>query len=233
MVGLDDTDKKILKSLGKSPLHPSALARQTGLGRTTISYRLKRLGRLGLVRKSTMGRKSVWNIVFRNDGINNYFKIYRSKDILKAYNQILDLPKHTIILSAQGTGAVEGEFKNLPPSFIQEAHRVFKRKKIILKGFSNKEALKSFFQIKQTLIKSHIGRSLGVKVFNDNKFSSDGEVMSTKYFLLLSNPKAKQVVVVKDPGITKLIHDILELLFELMEGTPNFDLNTHLEKTHF
>jgi hypothetical protein len=52
--------------------------------------------------------------------------------------------------------------------------------------------------------------------------------MSTKKLLLLSNPIAKQVVVIKDKGITEIVYDILDLVFEILDGRNTFDLNNYL-----
>lgn len=229
MIGVDNLDNKILKILGDEPVHSSEISRKLGVLRTTIQYRLNRLANLGLIKKVVVGRKSVWYPVYKNEHNKNQYRVYRGGEIVQAYNQLLNLPKQTPILSIQGSDAAKGEFDNLPALFIKEAHRVFKRKRIVMKGISNKKALNHFDKLNKDMIKSHIGRPQGLKIFSNGSFMAPGEIMSTENFLLLSNPKSKFVLVIKDKGITKIMNDTLKLVFELLDGEKFFDLNGWLK----
>jgi len=75
------------------------------------------------------------------------------------------------------------------------------------------------------MIKSHIGRSQGLKIFSNDSFIAPGEIMSTESFLLLANPKSKFALVIKDKGVTKIVNDTLRLVFDLLDGEKFFDLN--------
>ena len=228
MLALDNLDNKILGLIGKQGLHPSEISRKIGALRTTIQYRLKRFERSGFAVKRSEGRKTVWSAVFRREHNKSRFRVYKGKDIIHAYGQLLSLPVGTTILSVQGSQAARGEFISLPPLFIKEAHRVFKRKNIILKGMTNEKALSVFKGLDESLIQSHIGRTLGVRLFRDNHFLGTGEIMSTEKFLLLSNPIVGQAVVVKDGGIASVVYDVLDLVFEILDGRNTFDLNDYL-----
>ncbi|MEK7136499.1 MAG: winged helix-turn-helix domain-containing protein [Patescibacteria group bacterium] len=232
MITFDILDRKIMSALHFTPLHSSALSRKIGESRTTIVYRLKRLSQHGYTKKTIVGRKSVWTIVERKLGSKSHIQIFKGTEMMTGYRQLFNLAPRTILLCAQGAGAVRGQFRNLPAPFIMNAHRVFKRKKITLKGLTNVTALKEFRHVGQTLLKSHLGRSLGVKIFNDHHLLQNSELMSAPDFLFIGNPVKKRVVILKDKDITGLIYEILSLLFELMEKGPNFDLNTYLKKTH-
>lgn len=229
MIGTDDLDNKILKLLGKEPLHPSEISRRLGVLRTTVHYRLNKLHHSGLAKKTTRGRKSIWRPVYKNTHNKNQYRVYRDKDIIQAYKQLLTLPRQTIILAVQGSDAAKSEFDNLPPLFIKEAHKTFKRKGIIMKGLSNEKLLEHFDKLSKEMINSHIGRPQGLKIFSDNKFLAPGEVMSTENFLLLSNPKSQFVLVVKDKGVAKIVNDTLKVLFEFLDGNKTFDLNHYLK----
>lgn len=233
MIGLDKKDNEILDLIWKKPLHTSELARQLGIKRTTLTYRLQRFVKSGFVESTTSGRKSLYSPKFNKTGAKNHFQIFKGREIASAYREFFDLPKNSIILSVQGSGAANAEMRNLPRSFITEAHRVFKKKGIILKGFSNEKAFKAFEKIEKPLIKSHIGRSLGIKVFNNNLFTCKGEIMVASKLLLLGNPEAKKVILIKDKEIVQVVYDVLTLLFELLEDTSTFDLNSYLKKTYF
>ncbi len=229
MIGMDNLDNKILVLLGREAIYPSEISRKLGILRTTIQYRLSRLHRAGLVEKNIIGRKSLWRPVFRNTHNKNHYRIYKGGDIVQAYRQLLNLPSQSTILAVQGTGAAKSEFDNLPLLFIKEAHKILKRKGIIMKGISNEKSVKLFDNLNADIVRSHIGRPQGLKVFSDEKFTASGELMSTAEFLLLSNPKTKVALVIKDVGVTKIVNDAMKLLFELMEGSKNFDLNSYLK----
>lgn len=229
MIKTDDLGNKILKLLDKDPSHPSEISRILKVPRTTIHYRLNRLCLLGFVKKTSRGRKSVWQPIYKNTHNKNYYRIYKGREIIEAYNQLLNLPKQTIILAVQGKEAVKGEFDNLPPLFIKKAHKILKRKGIIMKGISNRKSLELFNNLSGDMIRSHIGRSQGLKMFSNDRFLSPGEVMSTENFLLLSNPKLQFILVVKDKGITKIVNDIFKTLFELLDENKTFDLNHYLK----
>lgn len=229
MIGVDDLDNKILKLLGKEPLHPSEISRKLGVLRTTIHYRLDRLYHAGLAKKTTSGRRSIWRPVYKNTHNKNHYRVYRDKDIIQAYKQLLILPRQTMILAIQGSSAAKSEFDNLPPLFIKEAHKILKRKGIVMKGISNERSLGLFDKLSGDMIKSHIGRAQGLKMFSDDKFLAPGEVMSTENFLLLVNPKSQCALVIKDRGVTKVVNDTLKVLFELLDGDKTFDLNRYLK----
>jgi len=228
MLVLDNLDNKILTTISKQELHPSEMGRRLGTSRTTIQYRLKKMEELGFAKKRTAGKKTLWSSVFRQEHNKKHFKTYKGNDSLQAYRQLLSLPAETIVFSIQGNRAAKGEFSALPEQFIKEAHRVFKRKGLIIKGIANEEALRAFTGFEKSLLQSHVGRTLGIKLFHDNHFLGSGEIFSTKKLLILSNPVAKNAVVIKDKGITEIVYDLLELMFIMLDGRSTFDLNQYL-----
>jgi len=229
MISVNDLDNKILKLLGKEPSYPSEISRKVGVLRTTVQYRLKRLDNAGLVKKTVRGRKSIWQPIYKNTHNKNHYRVYSGRDIIQAYKQLLILPRQTIILAIQGADAAKSGFYNLPPLFIKEAHKILKRRGIIMRGILNQKSLGVFDKLSGDMIKSHIGRAQGLKMFSDDKFLASGEVMSTEKLLLLSNPKSNFALVIKDKGVTKIVNDTLKVLFELLDGDKTFDLNRYLE----
>jgi len=225
---MNKLDQKIISLLGKNPAHPSEIARNLVAPRTTIQYRLRKMERSGIVKNSKLGKKTIWELTFKNLHDKNHFRIYKGIESYQAYKQILDLPKNSIILVIQGSKAAEKEFSCLPEIFIKEVHRTLKKKTIILKGLSNKKSLDLFDAINGEIVDSHIGRPLGVKFLFGDIFCGSGEIMSTRKKLLLSNPEAKRTIVIKDRAIAKIIHETLQLLFEMMDGYKVFDLNQFL-----
>ncbi len=229
MIGTDNLDNKILQLLGKKPFHPSLISRRMGIPVTTIQYRLYRLAKANLAKKYIVGRKSLWRPTFKKTHNKNLFKLYKKRDYIQGYNHLLSLPKGTLMLTVQGRDAAFGELANVPPLFIKKAHRVFKRKNIVMKGIFNDKSLPLFDQVDKDMINSHIGRPLGLKMLTNDSFLASGEVMSTENFLLLANPRARFVLIIKDRGITKVVNDVLELMFGYIDNHKTFDLNDYLK----
>jgi len=231
MLGLDKTDQKILKIISKKPSYLSEIARESSIWRTTIQYRLKRLEKIGLVKKNKKGIKSIWQRVYKKDWNKNIFKIYTGKEIFNAYNHFLKLPKESVILAIQGVKAAEGELCGIPPSFIQMAHHNFKKRKIIIKSIINEEILNIFNLLKKEMIKSHIGRGTGIKIITHDKLLLGyGEIMATPKLTLLGNLLEKRVVLIKDKNIAQILYETLEILFDAFEEKGSFDLNKYLKE---
>ena len=151
--------------------------------------------------------------------------------MVSAYNHFLNLPKETVILCVQGAGAAKGEFYGLPSPFIRIAHRVFKKKKIIIKGVINKKILEIFNILDKETIKSHIGRGIGIKIaIQDKLLLGPGEIMATPKFVLFGNPEAKRVIIIKDKSIAEIIYETLEIIFDALEEKGSFDLNQYLKE---
>ncbi|MFA6415878.1 MAG: winged helix-turn-helix domain-containing protein [Candidatus Paceibacterota bacterium] len=229
MISLDELDNKILAELGKKPSYPSKISRKLGVLRTTIHYRLSKLAGAGLAKKIIDGRKSIWSPIYKNTHNKNLYRVYEGRKIVQAYRQLLNLPRQTIVFVIQGSGAAKSELDNLPPLFIKEAHRILKKKEIIMKGILNEKTLSHFDQLGKDLVDSHIGRPQGIKMFSGDEFISNGEIMSTDKFLLLSNPQSGHALIIKDHGITKIINDMFKTLFDLLDGNKTFDLNYYLK----
>jgi len=230
MIGLDDLDRKILGLLGEEPAYPSEISRKLGALRTTVQYRLCRLHKSGLAFKVIRGRKSIWRAIYQKPHNKNRYRVYVGRDIVHAYKELFTLPRHTVIFAIQGSDAARGEFDSLPPLFIRDAHRILKRKGIIMKVASNEQSLGAFDALNDTMVRSHIGRTQGVKIFSGNIFLSAGEIMSTEKLLLLSNPKLGFVLVIKERGITAIVNDTLKTLFEFLDDYKTFDLNRYLNR---
>jgi len=227
MIGTDTQDNRILSFLRKQPIHVSEMSRHLGIKRTSVTYRLQRLERLGLIKGSLLGNKRTYSLKFKKVGLKDYIQNYSGDAMADAYKNLLHLPKETIIFAIQGNHAAKWHLKHLPESLISEIHRVFKKKKIILRGISNTEVVNIFKKMSTSMIRSHKGRTLGIKLL-ENKFAGDGEMMVTKNFILLSNPRAKRVILIKDPAITEMVYEVLALLLESLGSIRIIDINAYL-----
>lgn len=225
-----DLDSKILNLLGKKPSYPSSIAKDLGFLRTSINYHLTNLEKNKLIKKEKIGRKTIYSIVYEKKGSKDLYKLYTGKDgLIQAYYQIFKLPKKSIILVIQGSESAKDELLNLPSNLIKESHKIVKKKNLIMKGISNKKILESLDSMKKDMMASHIGRTQSFRIVSDSKFLSSAEIFSTNKFILLSNPKNKKALIIKDKEIVKIINDTLSFIFEFMENYKTFDINNYLK----
>ena len=211
MIILDKKDKQILSILKKGPYYPSLISKKTGIVRTTVNYRLCKLHTYKYVDRHTQGKKVIWQIVPGNIFGKEHFRLYKENEIVNGYNELLRLPKNTVILSIQGYNAARNELRHLPHYFIKEAHRVFKRKNIVIRGIVNKKSLECFKDLQGAMIQSHTGRGMGLTLLEGDILLGSGECMATNDMLLLANPEKRTVLIVKDRDITEIFYQILNI----------------------
>lgn len=222
---LDGVDRKIIDLLNLAPAHPSILARKVGLPRTTISYRLNRFQKHGIASMQKNGRKCLWQSTVPAVLDSGPVCIYRGNEIETAYSKLLTLPKRSEIISIQGGEAARGEILSLSVSFIRKAHRIFKTKGFVLKGISHESAIKHLAGVNKELIKSHVGRSVGLKLFTNELFKGGGEIFVSDSFVLISNPSQKMAITCTDKGVAGVMKDTCVLIYDLLGNMQSFDIN--------
>lgn len=231
---LKKIDAKVIKSIGVGHLSAVQIANKIGCGKTTVQYSLQKLFAARLVNRSNgRGREILYSLnkkTVNEARESRLIEVYSGKNLLQAYNSFLKLPKHSTIYSIQGLGAVNSIFKVLPADFIKKVHASYRRKGIILKGFSNERILGPINSIPKGMLESHIGRATGLKLIAGGDFLGPCEVFSTKYFLFLCNVSKKRALVIKDKDIAGLIHEVLRVSYESFEGTKTFDLNEYFRQ---
>lgn len=227
---LDEIDNNILRVLDRTTVSASELARELGVGRTMLRYRLIKFEEAGMVKRRVSGRRTLWEREVPRSHNKNHFRVYRGVRFPEAYRGLFSLPKDSHIYCIQGSQAARGEFLSLPASFLKEGHRVFKRRRFVLKVISNEKVNQECADINRELLKSHIGRTLGAKLFSDDRFLGEAEILSASGFLLLSNPEAKEATVIKEKAVAQIVYETLDFVFELTDFQNSFDLNRYLKQ---
>jgi hypothetical protein len=227
-------NRDILKALGARKLTAADIARKIGYPRTTIQFRLKGLLRERLISKSAyVGRKIFYSVNAKavNEARGSrLIQIFTGTNIIHGYSDFVDAPKNSIIYSIQGAIAVKRILKALPTDFIKEAHRKFKRRGVILKGFANKKSLSMFSEIDTEMVKSHSGRSVGVKLIEGGIFEGPCELLCSMSSLLISDLEKRRAILLKDKDVVGLMFEILSLLYSSSEHIRVFSLNEYLNK---
>lgn len=228
---LSDADRRILARLARAPLHTSVLAREVGVPRTTVAYRLRQLKERGLVERHTVRRKPFWRLSFRPGRRAGWCRTFRGGEIVQVYSELLSLPRNSVVYCIQGRDAPAAEFAVLPHELIQRLHRAYKSRRILFRCISNTEILQVFQRVRldRTMIASHIGRLVSAKLFTNGLFLGSGELVVTRNFVLLTNPKTRVAVRIRDDGIVDIVYDLLSLLFDVIEPVDSFDLNRYLQ----
>lgn len=222
-------DSLIIRKLKLRPMHPSEISREINIPRTTIAYRLKMLEKSKIVKHKTVGRKCVWEMNFVKNN-NELFSYYHGDDFENAFAECLKIKKASVVLSVQGVDAAIYELKNVSRALVFKVHRHFKKNGIVFKSITNEKALEVFRKIDKKYVASHSGRAGGLKLFKNSAFLGDGEIAVCEQFVLISNPKTKDSILIKEPGLVRTINQVFSLLFDSIENIPGINLNSYLNK---
>ena len=231
MLNLDGIDKKIIKNLKTSDSYPSKLSRELKYPRTTISFRLSRLKREDFVESYKKSNITFYKIKYKKVHNKENIKLYKgADDLISAYSQITALPSRSIIHIIQPSEAAKNQLKFLPKNFLKQSQRKMKSKKFVLKAISNVKILSIIKNLEKETLKSHKNRPIVVKLFKNNLFDYSTEIFSSKSFLLISNTKNLTAVVIKNKDTTRLVYDLMYVLFNLSDKIPSFNLNKFVEE---
>lgn len=81
------------------------------------------------------------------------------------------------------------------------------------------------------MIKSHLDRTIGVKMFTNNSFIGYGEIISTKKFFSFANQKKKRAIVITDKEMVEIFYETIALLFESLSDKSSFNFNSYIKET--
>lgn len=226
-------DKKIIQALGASRLNANSLSMRTGVGKTTIQYRLSKMLEFGLIHRFFVSdRKILYGVnkkAVNEARSSNIIEVFSGVHAIQAYRDFLEAPRQSTIYSIQGTEAIERLVKSLPHGFVEGAHSRQRRKNILLKGFVN-ENIKSFIKSwPAEMVKSHVGRTVGLKMVDGKILSGPCEILCTDSVIMLHNTEKNRVVVIKDKEISRFIYEIIGFLYDNLR-IPVFPLNEFLKK---
>jgi hypothetical protein len=157
-------------------------------------------------------------------------EVFTGPQLVQAYKYLTEAPRQSVIYSIQGAEAIKNAFKILPEDLIKSAHRRYKRKNIILKGFTNKQSLSTMEGLDEEMVQSHIGRTVGLKLVEGDIFLGSCELLCIQSALLLINTAKKRAIVIKDKEVAYLLFEILSMLYNISDDIQVFSLNDYLKK---
>lgn len=231
MILLDTIDTRVLSYIRKEEAHTSLIADELCIPRTNVAYRLRRLEKFGRVESKTVGRKTIWRLAKKREHNKELIREFAGTEYYECYKILFTLKKEDSLYVLQGIEAGRAEFKTIPHYLIEDIHRHYKRKKIIMHSVINKEILSVFSEISEHLRASHTGRVQNVRAI-DSLFTSCGECFVSKDFLLIVNPQKKRGLLIKEADIVSLINDFMKLFFTFSDQLESIDLNRHLTKVN-
>lgn len=227
MLILDTIDRQILSSLRKNKAHPSLIAKELRIPRTSVAYRLQRLKKFNRVESKIEGRKTVWKLTKKRAHNKELIHEFSGPEYYECYKILYTLPKLSALYILQGVEAGKAEFKTIPHYLIEDIHTMYRRRKIIMRAIVNKKILSVFDRISDQLKKSHLDRTQGIQL-TDSLFTSSGELFVAKDFVLLVNPEKKRAVTIKDADIVMLMNDFMQLFYTLSDELEHLDLNKYI-----
>lgn len=227
MILLDTTDTRILSLIRKNETHASLIAKRLDTPRTSVAYRLRRLMNFGRIESRIDGRKVLWRLSKRREHNKELIREFSGTGYYECYKILFTLKKEESLYVLQGIEAGRAEFKTIPHYLIEDIHRHYKRKKIIMHSVINKKILSVFDEITEHMRTSHRGRVQNVRAV-DSLFTSCGECFVSKSFILIVNPQKKRGLLIKEGDIVSLISDFMKLFFTFSDQLENIDLNRQL-----
>lgn len=226
-------DKKIIKALGASRLDAYSLSVKIGLGKTTTQYRLNKMVKLGLIERFFISdRKILYGTTKKAANEvhdSRLIEVFTGLNVTRAYESFIESRRKSSIYSVQGTGAIRLLLAGLPTKFIKEAHMRHKHKSVLIKGFVNENAKSVIQTMRPDLIKSHTGRTVGLKLVSGNVLRGDGEILCSKSAVMFHNTRKRRAIVIKDQEISEFIYEILDFSYN-ESSMPTFPLNDFLSK---
>ncbi len=227
------TDKKIIQALGARRLNANSLSEKTSIGKTTIQYRLGKMLENGLIQRFVISeRKILYGVnkkAVNEARSSNIIEVFSGAHAIQAYRDFLESPKQSTIYSIQGMEAIERLVKSLPQGFVAGAHNRQKRKNILLKGFVHENIRQTIKAWPSEIVKSHIGRTVGLKMVEGKILRGPCEMLCTESVIMFHNTDKKRVVVVKDKEISRFIYEIIGFMYDNLQ-IPVFPLNEYLKQ---
>lgn len=227
-------DTKIIDFLGNKKMNATKISKKLVLGRTTIQYRLQKLVREKVLHREKGFKHEVLYSINRNilniSGNSRQLGAFSDKNIIRAYKYITELPKDNVIYSIQGKEAVRNIFKILPNDFIKSAHSTYRRKRFIIKGIINKNTINDINGMDKEMAKSHIGRTVGLRLIDGNILNGPCELISCKSVFLISNTEDRKTFIIKDKNIVTFLYEIFAMLYETSDNIRIFNLNDYFKQ---
>lgn len=219
-------DRKIIQSLGVKGKTAQYISQKTGIGKTTVVYRLQKMVTSRLVRKETLSPRKILYFV-NAKSVNEardsrLYEEFSKSQMILAYRHLADLPKHSVIYGVQSVLAAKKSLEKFPKETIQQFHDLYKKKGLVLKGISNSKVAEVFSQVSYTLRTSHSGRTVAAKLISGDIFMGPCEVLSSRDFFIISNFQNMRSIVVKDHLVANFVYEIFALLFNVCPAERMF-----------
>jgi hypothetical protein len=238
MIGSDELDTKILRSLVRSSATVPELARTLGISKTTTEYRLKRLLALKSVeRKCIPGRPPVikWTIGSSRLQFKNYVSIYRNQDMVRAAAALMRVRKKTTIYLIEGKKAIEitnHKSSNKPMSI--KLQNMFRRRQIINKIIVHPDTPQTMLRVKnETYIKARKKRVIDMRFLPHRSLLGPGYYIFAPNMIVIFSEAKKYAVVIRDEPVTRMLYDMIALLFDNLDSiqqAKHFDFARFIEQ---
>jgi predicted transcriptional regulator len=227
MIGLDSKDSRLLTAISRKPQSAASLTRSTGIGRTTVARRLKRLASLHLVqRQKVSGREDVWQMSTSRTRGKGDIHIYRGRDLARAYAYLKTIPKNSIAYAFNGERAVylgklRAEQYRTSEIFASYRHRNVLFRTLSGIGVENLYGtlLKKHPHFKETAKNLRPGFSEVELLTTRSSFNGPTIYAATRKCIIIINEEKRVAVVIKESAMVHMFYQICELFF----GVINYE----------
>jgi hypothetical protein len=161
-LGLQPTEKAIIKAVEYSPRNISDIARDTKIPRTSLLYMLKKLQRRKLVIQKKQGRRTLWesNLTVASKQMpDKNITVYRGvPTIFKIMEEWTTLPKNTRVVGIQPDKSIKQSLRKNSLSNWLRINEGIKHNSLIIEGIVHEKSVNSII--------SEVGKDKAKKIFD-------------------------------------------------------------------
>ncbi len=236
-LGLSEKDFRILSTLnelGRSKILP--LSKQLDLQRTSVSFRLRKMGERGLVKREQIGGHFEWtlndyakNIILEEKGDNN-FKVtnyYSLKNIDSIIVKILKNKSNERIYFIEPYHQMEKFVSSIEQNTISAIAELFKKRKNISVGVSSVKNIKLLENYDKKTLENMLGRMTIVYTIPDEYLNFKDMIIVYKDFIYIFNFNEKSVVEIESSSFAKSMKSII---LALQNFGKKIDLNEQIRE---
>lgn len=238
MLGYDALDREIVRKIGSRGTTIATLVKKTGMSRSTIDFRLKRLKRNAEVecrRDGSYGYR--WYVSTTSKETRSPITIYRGKDMLRAYALLKRLPKKTIMHTLEGYDYFRRSMHTLPHPLISDIQRSYRRRGVTIKSLLHQKYIDHLTTAEPALIHLHRKRSVATAIRRLHRsFLGSGLHVVTPSLYMVFSEKKKYAIVMRDPDVAGMLYESMRELYNMLQYADDlepFDFNQHIERLTF
>lgn len=153
--------------------------------------------------------------------------VFRGKQqIMRAYEQMLNLAKAERVWFIQGNKSAEGALYGFDKGYVQEFTRSLKKRKIIMEGVNGERVKELLKKVDKKTQEASFGRAFVASLLPDKYMEFDVDLLIVRNSVMFFDMKNEIVVIVRNKPIVSMLKSIN--LF-LREQGRSFNINEYIK----